>query len=1440
MATKSYKLRIDLRVWQDPPIDTSRFKTRREEVEQTRQWLDDTLVAFNKGVDYLSLWLLRMNRGAGVFRKRLDHVWGEWESIKTHAELLSARQSRQSEPADFALIENRDLLTVFTTRGKSEPEAVELAGCCHRIAAAICPPSEERDGTQMPRDDLDLLTLNNSTAKGIRERGLSKSGELKQLSGRKPQWALKEAVCQIAESATSWEVFSEALPATPQFKSAARDGQKLFKRLDEKYRNLEWNRAQSALHDYAKLWEREKAEAEAKTTKSAESGAIAAYRRLLDADCLPLPGFLRPNGMLSLTGALAEWNYSMWNMSGQRVRSHFGWVRRRADERLLWERSKLLFENGGWIRISRDGKKLRENDLRAEDFRLLQPNDTESLDFEQHQGFRNCAWFLEFRHYEDNEMPKHLESTAFAASGQSMIRKRTAKGWVKIRDKWRNMIQKSSPSAEDLLEAVNALRNRKPREYGDQRLFEWLVHPSRRWLWDGSDRGRDNNCGRDDRDCVAAFVSYNEKYAEKPDSVTFTRSDPVKHPVWPFFGENSAVEYALRREVGSDGTNRLVLVLSQLLMTKDDGTYSAIKNVQVGLRGYDDFERSFEFPDGRSQVTPKERLTFKDDLLGGNTRAGSLGGLKLVWEREALETEKRGAAPLSRRSRIFANFSCDAGEGASPEWLTKGVGYLDKRNLRNGVKGLFALDPGILRSSRNNRNSPVLSPGNRRWPIEAIKNELRVRGTDLGFRCSSAGVCWRVTFEKPKDKVCWDIGECENKRVFAVWERSGHVSLPGDNEELPKEEQSLRDRLYTLRTRLNLNNALLRIVRLLTLAEVTRRVPCGKKFRRRSDGRDMPAGIKWQIVSSHLSDNEIRDNCRKAAEQLMRWAETDAMRGSLTAIGYAGSFWDWLNKQDQTLTSLTTCVPSIAVPSEKDARSGSVNRDELAHKRAEQENAFAASVYMNRVTLARSLCDGQDVNNRRRAIAGLWAKLDDALLREISYGEQDGNGLLRILRKPPVTKHKDRKDDANNLPHGRTHRGGLSMARLNFLDDVKNFVRRWSCRPRWPGDIRRIAEDAKFDRQDTEHLDHIREHRAKLIAHADVAQALGFEQDLRRGLWRFPEPASDDPLWHRPERGHFYRVQDGRLTQCVVPGGFSNLDVTHPQRAYAPVHVLVYEDLSRYSFRSDRPRNENAGLARWSHRRILSFAKHIGGLFGMPVATTFAGYSSRFCSCCGTPGCRASRFNPAWLGQQWMQSILESNDIRDAAMKSVAREVREKLMKQPGVYDQEENRPWVLRDGGTHFVCASGQCTNHIKPINADENAAANIGLRFLRGTEDFKVWINGQGKPSRGLKYTTVTRFTLAENFGNSDEPFWIVSSDATPQKGRGKKVVSDSEDIAEIEDEGESGGHQLFRDPSGSVSAADRWFEGKVFWANVARKAAYGVKAANASRFGSGEEEN
>jgi hypothetical protein len=169
-----------------------------------------------------------------------------------------------------------------------------------------------------------------------------------------------------------------------------------------------------------------------------------------------------------------------------------------------------------------------------------------------------------------------------------------------------------------------------------------------------------------------------------------------------------------------------------------------------------------------------------------------------------------------------------------------------------------------------------------------------------------------------------------------------------------------------------------------------------------------------------------------------------------------------------------------------------------------------------------------------------------------------------------------------------------------------------------------------------------------------------------------------------------------------------------------------------------------------------------------------------------------------------------------------------------------KERPWVLRDGGTHFVCSNRACLHHSRPIDADENAAANIGLRFLRGTDDFKVWITGDGRPRRQLTYQRVIQFVERTASDASKERFWTAQSDADsdgiPRRYSGRRrkaLIADSGRSFEAddgEDETESGLCQLFRDPSGHFRPADCWFDRKVFWGLVAAAASSGIAAANA----------
>ncbi len=122
-----------------------------------------------------------------------------------------------------------------------------------------------------------------------------------------------------------------------------------------------------------------------------------------------------------------------------------------------------------------------------------------------------------------------------------------------------------------------------------------------------------------------------------------------------------------------------------------------------------------------------------------------------------------------------------------------------------------------------------------------------------------------------------------------------------------------------------------------------------------------------------------------------------------------------------------------------------------------------------------------------------------------------------------------------------------------------------------------------------------------------------------------------------------------------------------------------------------------------------------------------------------------------------------------------------------------------------------------VRPIDADVNAAANIGLRFLRGIEDFRVRIDGGGRPKKSLRYANVERFDEMPEPHGGAMPYWQPSS--TTKKRNEKAKLEDEATEASARDGAEEDAipEQLFRDPSGHVFSADRWYLADRFWGHV-----------------------
>ncbi len=179
-----------------------------------------------------------------------------------------------------------------------------------------------------------------------------------------------------------------------------------------------------------------------------------------------------------------------------------------------------------------------------------------------------------------------------------------------------------------------------------------------------------------------------------------------------------------------------------------------------------------------------------------------------------------------RQSAAYVSFSCDVTVNEAEEMLIgkeSGVAAIISEP-RDGVGGLLTLRKTVTRAEESKTAGEYLAPGARVWPEAAVSNKLRVFSVDLGQRHGAATKLWETTAEAGDSEFAWKIGLTRNGgKVFAAPIYSGTISLHGDDERLPAEEEQLRNRLRGLRTRLNLQKALLQVARLLTLEHFEQR-----------------------------------------------------------------------------------------------------------------------------------------------------------------------------------------------------------------------------------------------------------------------------------------------------------------------------------------------------------------------------------------------------------------------------------------------------------------------------------------------------------------------------------------------------------------------------------------------------------------------------------------
>lgn len=400
--------------------------------------------------------------------------------------------------------------------------------------------------------------------------------------------------------------------------------------------------------------------------------------------------------------------------------------------------------------------------------------------------------------------------------------------------------------------------------------------------------------------------------------------------------------------------------------------------------------------------------------------------------------------------------------------------------------------------------------------------------------------------------------------------------------------------------------------------------------------------------------------------------------------------------------------------------------------------------------------------------------------------------------------------------------GGLSFWWINELMETRRLMNSWSAHARIPGEIVRArdtwgnrkdpsAREVDLDRRLLEHINRLKDDRLKKAADQLVMAALGYVYEDRQQRW---------------------------------------------VAKYPPCRVILFEDLSRYRFRTDRPRAENSQLMKWGHRAIGPLVAMQGDIFGIRIGNVGAEFTSRFHATTGAPGVRARQVRRSDIGEVWFARAI----LRDRVNRGWLSEVEMKeILGLPApertsrMLEYVHAGELVAWPGGEWFVTLGGE-KGTIR-VHADINAAQNIQRRFWTRYGDpvrlSCAGVDTDGAP--GAEFFVPTsigkRVERALGYGRLVPVGDGVCFRWEPLAKRawtslvGAKREEDDDDEDDTEDLGEelealgsltNDRVTFFRDPSGVFFPPDQWVPSERFWSTVHARIGKALEARRRSRRG------
>jgi hypothetical protein len=345
---------------------------------------------------------------------------------------------------------------------------------------------------------------------------------------------------------------------------------------------------------------------------------------------------------------------------------------------------------------------------------------------------------------------------------------------------------------------------------------------------------------------------------------------------------------------------------------------------------------------------------------------------------------------------------------------------------------------------------------------------------------------------------------------------------------------------------------------------------------------------------------------------------------------------------------------------------------------------------------------------------------------------------------------------------------GLSMARIEQISELR---RRWqslnqSLR-RKLGERPPTASEMRNDPIPDPcpnlllKMENLREQRVNQTAHLILAEALG----VRLRVPKLDHQQREDADIH----GEYERI----------PGR-------------QPVDFIVLEDLSRYLTYQGRAKSENTRLMKWCHRQVTAKVKELAEPFGIPVLETPAAYSSRFCSQTGMAGFRCVEIGPddrhSFPWKSRLQEYHEKGELASDEAKFAAQLFSLLDKANAGRSGKTIRTLLAPQPGGPIFVTAQSvpspfsDKNKPVLPVNADINAAINLGLRAIASPDCADI--QHRLRTKRKSEKNEPDKFLTSEKRRFGEQPCLIeVRPGDTLPKDKNPNLFYDPHGLAEFD---------------------------------------------------------